>query len=828
MWTANLITIKDILAKLFYERDPITTIVLEAGLPPENINWNGAATEIWRYVITEAVNRGKLHSLIKACIKNSGSPDLPTLYDEYLKDLQQPPFAESDYTGLRIKPKLIGRQKEIEEFTDLLRQSEVQLLTLTGPSGVGKTALAKYLAVDLAAHFKDGVFFVSLASASEHSSLWIEIGNAMPDYKRTVGVSLIHFLRDKHRLIVLDNFDTVINAAPFVTTIIGNCTHVKIIATSQQPLATRDRDLQLLEHRGSLSPLSYPGASGYANVAPAETAAVQLFIARAEVIKGKGHLPFTPENMEAIAAICRKVNGLPLCIQIVASFISSLDPPELYHFLEDHGFAELDEEQQLNRAIKIRYANLTSQEQTLFRRLAVFGGRCSFEAIKKVCGSVAGRPVPLLATLRWLVDKSFLQFEGGRYHMLQVIRDFALEQLEATDEADDLRQKYAEYYLTVARNAAPELKTRHRKKQLQQLEQDYDNFRAVFNWSISPSGRLDVGLSLVGALFWYWNFLAYFREGRRKAQRILNLAGSEDPSLALASARYCDGGLAFLLGEYPEAEKQLSKSVEVWRTVRDKSGLAYALIILGMVKKEIGKDLVAARDHEEESVRLMESLKDDWGHALALNDLANVMVAQGKDHYGEARRCYEESRRKWEDLKEPWGLSLVLSNLSSLDCKDGQYDSAYNLMNDALKIQDQENDKWGRAWSLKGLGEARLGKTDYANAACYFYKSFCLHADLGRKQLVAECLEGLAKVAAGVDEANLGAYLSGAAERLRGEAGTINYYANDKEYEDLLKKLRDNLSPRDFDRARAEGRVVIPEELQRQVHSFVRGIEIRT
>lgn len=824
MWTPNLIRIKDILAKLIFEQGPITRIVLEVGLPPEQINWNGAATEIWRYVITEAVNRGKLNALIRAAIRTSGSSDLPVIYDDYLKDLWQPTSAETDYTALPIKPKLIGRDKVIKEFTDLLRQSEVRLLTLTGPSGVGKTAIAKYLAADLAGHFKDGVSFVNLASASDKSSLWIEIGNTMPDYKQTVGVSLIHFLRDKHRLIVLDNFDSIINAAPFVTAMIANCPHVKIIATSQQPLATRDKDLQLLEHRRCISPLSYPGASGYTSVAPAETAAVQLFIARVEVIKGKGHLPLTTENMEAIAAICQKVNGLPLCIQIVASFISSYDPPELFEFLEDHGFAGLDEEQ-LNTAIQIRYANLNPQEQILFRRLAVFGGRCSFEAIKKVCGSVAGPPVPLLATLRWLVDKSFLQFERGRYQMLQVIRDFALKQLEATDEADDLRQKYADYYLTVARDAAPELKTRHRKKHLQQLEQDYDNFRAVFNWSMSPGGRLGVGLVLVGTLFWYWNFLAYFREGRRKAQRILNLASSQEPSSALASARYCDGGLAFLLGEYPEAEKQLSKSVDAWSEVDDNSGLAYALIILGMVKKEIGKDLVAARKHEEKSVEIMEDLKDNWGHALALNDLANVMVAQGEDHYAEARRCYEESRRKWEELNDPWGLSLVLSNLSSLDCKEGHYDSAYNLMNDALKIQDQENDKWGRAWSLKGLGEAKLGKTDYASAACYFYKSFCLHTDLGRKQLVAECLEGLAKVAAGVEQAHRGAYLIGAAERLRREAGTINYCANDKEYENFLKKLRDDLSSKQFDTEKSDGRAASPEELQRQVHSFVKGIE---
>jgi predicted ATPase len=685
---------------------------------------------------------------------------------------------------------------------------------------VGKTALAKHLAVGVAEDFRDGVALVELALLGDQASLPSEIGNSMSDYKQTVGVPLINFLRGKQRLLVLDNFETIISAAPFVTTIIGNCPLVKIIATSQQPLATGDKNLLAWEERRKLEPLTYPGAGGPGpEVSPAESSAIKLFVARAEAIKGEGALALTPENMDALAAICREVSGLPLCIQIVASFISTYEPPQLLEFLREYGFAQLDEERQLKTAIEIRYANLEPGERTLFTRLAVFVGWCSFDAVRDVCGSAGQKSVPVVTTLPRLVDKSFLQSEGGRYQMLQVIRDYAQEHLKATGEAGPLRVKYADYYLALAKEAEPQLKTPGRQEHLSRLEQDYDNFRAVFDWSVGPEGSLETGLSLAGALFWYWNFLAYFREGRRQVQKVLNLAASREPSAALAGALYCDGGLAFLLGDYPDAQKQLTKSAEMWRNIGDKSGLAYALIILGMVKKEIGEDLPAARLHEEESVRLLEGF-DGWGHALALNDLGNVMAAQGEDHYGEARKSYEESRREWVQLGDHWGLSLTLSNLSSLECKERNYGVAHGLMQSALDIQLGANDKWGRAWSLKGIGEAKLGLKDYAGAASHFYDSFCLHSDLGRRQLVAECLEGLAKVAAGLEQAQRGAYLIGAAEKLRNEAGSIKSSAKDKEYDALLNSLRGDISKKAFEKARAEGRGWTQEQLQRQVQSF--------
>ncbi|HET9712689.1 MAG TPA: tetratricopeptide repeat protein, partial [Pyrinomonadaceae bacterium] len=634
------------------------------------------------------------------------------------------------------------------------------------------------------------------------------------DYKQTVDVQIITFLRNKHRLIVLDNFETVINGASFVRTILNACDGIKIIATSQQPLADVDDKLSGLEQSRMLAPLSYPEASNRNRpVKASEFAAVKLFIAHA---KPTGALKLNAKNEEAIAAICRKVNGLPLCIRILASLIPTYGPQQLLKLLREHGFAKLDGKQRLSRTIEIRHANLDPEEQTLFRRLAIFGGWCSFDAVDKICQSIGGKLVDIITTLPKLVNKSFVQSESGGYQMLQVIRDFAGERLEASGEAALLRSEYANYYLQLAQDAEPNLKTPSRKKHLSSLEKEYDNFRAVFDWSIEPEGHLEIGLSLAGALFWYWDFMAYFQEGQRQVKRLLNLATFKESPQALASALYCNGGLSFLLGEYPYAEDQLTKSVELWRNVGDQSALAYALIILGMVKKEIGKNLAAARDDEEESVRLLEG-RNEWGHALALNDLGNVMVAQGESYYDEARESYETSLSKWEQLQESWGRSLTLSNLSSLDCKEGRYNEAYELMQKALDVQVENNDKWGRAWSFKGIGEAKFGLKDYAAAAFNFYESFCLHSDLGRKQLVAECLEGLAKVAAGLNQTKHGAILIGAAQKLRCEAGT---YAKGKEYEALLNNLRADLNEKEFKNAKATGVGLTQEQLQQLVNSF--------
>jgi tetratricopeptide (TPR) repeat protein len=197
------------------------------------------------------------------------------------------------------------------------------------------------------------------------------------------------------------------------------------------------------------------------------------------------------------------------------------------------------------------------------------------------------------------------------------------------------------------------------------------------------------------------------------------------------------------------------------------------------------------------------------------------MVAQGDSHYSEARGSYEESLRKWEHVvKDPWGRSLTLSNLSSLACKEGRYDDAYALMSNALDIQIENNDKWGRAWSLKGIGEAKLGQRNYAAAAFNFYESFCLHSDLGRKQLVAECLEGLAKVAAALKQANRGALLVCAAEKLRHEAGS-ELYVKSKEHMALLTTLRTDLSEAEFYNAKIESWKLTQEELQELVTSML-------
>ncbi|HVG20432.1 MAG TPA: AAA family ATPase, partial [Blastocatellia bacterium] len=262
-------------------------------MPFNKIAFHDLALNNWDNILDAAISRRKFDALLQACIEDSDSDELRKAYNEYVKNSQQPtsggdvlndgedgtPPDQSPRTNLLVQPELIGRDEKIKEFTNFLRQKDVRLLTLTGPSGVGKTVLAKYLAVSLVDDFKDGVYLVELASVSDPKLVATEIGNVMSDFKQTVGVSLTDYLRNKQRLLVLDNFDTVISAAAFVKKLIESCPQIKIIVTSQEPLSGNQTNIAVWEKRREVPLLSFPDEfDPQQALSSVEYSAVKLFI----------------------------------------------------------------------------------------------------------------------------------------------------------------------------------------------------------------------------------------------------------------------------------------------------------------------------------------------------------------------------------------------------------------------------------------------------------------------------------------------------------------------------------------------------------------------
>jgi tetratricopeptide (TPR) repeat protein len=327
------------------------------------------------------------------------------------------------------------------------------------------------------------------------------------------------------------------------------------------------------------------------------------------------------------------------------------------------------------------------------------------------------------------------------------------------------------------------------------------------------------GLELAGALFWFWNFRAYFGEGRKLLTDVLKRTRKLGPTRARAKAHYGLGGLAFLQGDYLTAHKRLSKSVRMWRVLGDKRRLGYALVILGMTHKEMNK-LDEALSNERESVALFKVADDNWGLALALNDLGNVLVARG--NYKDGWSHYWDSLKQWESMGDNWGRPLTLTNLGHWACHEKRYAEAREHFHKALEIQNTLDDKWGYAATWIGLAKVSFESGELERSAAEYHKSFVTHWELGRKHLIAECLEGLANIAGRIGRADWAARLFGAADKLLAEMGKP---PSDAERQARLQSIKEmhgeGVDEKKFDLDVARGHGWEAEELYKNVESYV-------
>ena len=483
----------------------------------------------------------------------------------------------------------VGREREVAAVVGLLLRPDVRLLTLTGPGGAGKTRLAVRAVEEVLPRFADGVRFVDLSSISDPGLVSIEIAR-MLGVKETGVLSplnaVVAHLRDRHMLLVLDNFEQVVLAAPVAIQLLLACPGLTVLATSRVTLHVRGEQVY------PVPPLTLPDPLQPASAQQlSQYESVQLFVLRAQAVKPE--FAITTENAPAIAQICRRLDGLPLAIELAAAHVRYVPPQTIVARLGARlalltgGAQDLPSRHQTLRAtLDWSYDLLPDAARTLLARLAVFTGGCGLEAAEAVC--VLDRPgghdplngdADLLGDISSLVDHSLLREEervAGEvaFSMPETVREYALARLAESGESEVIRERHAGYYLTLAEAAEQELKGPWQADWLRRLESERDNLRAALLWA-HGSGQAQVGLRLAGALQWFWLMRGYFTEGRTLLARALAAAGGSPA--ARAKALTGNGMLTWRQGDFEGAATLLQKALDLYRGLGDTAGAAFAL-----------------------------------------------------------------------------------------------------------------------------------------------------------------------------------------------------------------------------------------------------------
>ena len=649
---------------------------------------------------------------------------------------------------------LVGREQDVEEVAHLLHQSEVRLLTLTGPGGVGKTRLALKVARDTAGSFADGVTFVDLTEVTDPTRFAPTVAHALglPDTGNKPPFDLLlKQLREKELLLVLDNFERVATAALLLVRLLSGCPRLKALVTSRIALGVRD------EQRFVVQPLETPAAARKLDVAAIEDSpAVALFVGRARAVDPTFRL--TDDNAPAVAETCRRLDGLPLAIELAASRTSLLPSEALLARLGsglrllEGGGPDLPERQRtVHRTIAWSHDLLSEVEKVLFRRLSVFEGGCTLEAAEAVCSRVSAAPVgpderlDVLGGLSSLVDASLLRREAGtdvepRLTMLALVREYARELLVESGEADVTRKLHAGYFVSLAEAAAPALYRPEHAAWLERLEREHYNLRAALEWA-READEVETGLRLAGSLCLFWWVRGYLREGRRWVEEFLSKVGNGEgyPVRApiRAKALYGAGLLAYGQGDNERAATLYEEALKTYRELGDRWGTVATLAELGAVVRALG-DRDRAEALSEEGLALSRASGDDLSAAIASSTLGQVARHRG-DTAGAATR-FQESLDLFGKAGNEWGYAYALANLGFLALDSGEVERAEALHEESLGLYERLKDKAGRAYALINLGDVAREWGDKERAAALYDEALALHRELGNERGVARVL----------------------------------------------------------------------------------------
>jgi predicted ATPase/DNA-binding CsgD family transcriptional regulator len=661
----------------------------------------------------------------------------------------------------------IGRNREIAEVKQLL--GSARLLTLTGVGGMGKTRLALRVASDVREDFADGIYFVDLAPLADYTLVGKAIAGVLGvggNSSQPLLDTLTRAFAQREILLLMDNFEHVIESAPLVSDLLSACPRLKVLVTSRESLRLTG------EQEYPVPPLSLPIADTLSIQTITDSEAGGLFVQRAQMILPRFEV--TVDNAQAIAQICTRLDGLPLAIELAAARCKLLTPQALLDRLDSRldalagGSRDAPARQQsLRSTIEWSYNLLDEREKILFARLAVFRGGCSLEAIEAVCGQSLA--VDVFDSLASLVDKSLVQqketLQGEpRFVMLETIHEYAWERLEKSSEAELMRGRHAEYFVALAERAKPEPRLAQQKHWWQLLEMEQDNLRAILVWSLG-SGDVAQGIRLASTLYLWWSAFGHHVEGRQWTEQLvarLDEAPVEYHTKFLIGA----GNIAFFY-DLDTAKRRMMQALNIARQLGTKRYTAWSLVFLSYTMLGETEDALAA---VEEGLALFREMDYKPGITQALNIMGEIARFGGDD--ARARRAYEECLVVSQETGETRRIRFMLGNLAFIAQHEGDYQRARDLAEQALQLACEMNNQLEMADSMAALAGA-IGM-------------------MGQPERAARLL--------GAWEAAL--------ERL----GAFPQPADKPEFDRIIADMRVQLDPALFEAAWAEGRALTLEQ----------------
>jgi predicted ATPase/DNA-binding winged helix-turn-helix (wHTH) protein len=688
------------------------------------------------------------------------------------------PVVEAPSSNLPVqRTGFLGREKEVAAAERLLLRPDVSLVTITGPGGIGKTRLAVQLATRLAEHFPGGTYFVSLSSLSDPGLLASVIVQALGI--REAGTqspleTLKANLRSSGRapkLLLLDNFEHLVGAVPTVVELLSVGSRLKVLVTSRSALHVYG------ENEFPVPPLALPEQTTSTVEVLAQSPAVALFVQRA--IAAKPDFQLTPENAAAVAEVCARLDGLPLAIELAAARVKVLSPTAMRTRLSSRlqlltgGARDMPQRHQtLRAAMDWSYDLLSPTEQKLFRRLSVFVGGCTLEGAEAVCDAKGDLDLEPLDGMESMVDKSLAQREEQadgepRFVMLETIREYALEKLEASGEKALTKRAHAAYCLVLAEEKATEHSETARADWLAHYANEYDNLRAALEW-LTETEDAEWGLRLGGALFRYWEMREYLAEGRARLDKLLRIAGAQAPTKARSRALFAAGVLGLEQGDYAAADELIRESLEIARQQGDAHGAAVCLNALAVSARDRG-DIQGARLLFEESLTVWKEVGDPKAVASAVSNLANIVKLQGDNT--RARSLYAECLSIFSGLGDRTGVAWSMNYQGDVVRDQGDPAAARALYEQGLEIFRELGDRWGIAGTLADLGNLASEQGNYSMAQDLYRQSIRIFQELEHKRGIARLLECFACSAAVQLEAERSLRLAGAAAALRQNIG---------------------------------------------------------
>jgi predicted ATPase/class 3 adenylate cyclase len=789
-----------------------------------------------------------------------------------LKDLQQPgqlfqlvieglaaefpPLKTLDSypNNLPIQPTpFIGREKEVHAVQQKLLRQDVHLVTLTGPGGVGKTRLALQVAAESSEHFADGTWFVSLAPLTDPNLV-------IPTIIQTLGLQevrdqspLEHLkgaLQEKQMLLLLDNFEQVVSAAIQVADLLTVCRHLNVLVTSREVLHVR------AEHEFPVPALALPDPKHLPDLSTlSQYEAVALFIERAQAVKPDFQV--TNFNAPAVAEICARLDGLPLAIELAAAR-SKLFPPQTLlarlgqrlPLLTSNTRDVPARQQTLRETIQWSYDLLSALEQRLFRRLSVFSGGCTLQAIEAVSAAFGDETTLVLDTVASLIDKNLLQQTAAdedelRFTMLETIREYGSEALSTGREMEVVRQAHAAYYSTLAEDAARGLQGPQQAEWLERLEREHDNLLATLSWSLEPKQagpNSEIALRLFVALEMFWDVRGLYSEARAYLEEVI--AGRKGVATSVrARALRLAAGFADVEADHARAEALLQECLALYRQLGDAHGVASTLQGLGWLAQI--NNYEAACSLYEESLALYREVGDREATGWLLNSLAHAVSAKGD--YRRGHSLFEESLVMFRELGNKRGIAYSLhtsalwlllargdqaivrarleENLAiSRELGDkngmafyfwisgwvalsqGNTATAQTLVEQSLTLWQEMGDRWRALYALALLGRIKIFQGDFSAARTLHEESMTRARTLDDSWITAFCLEGWAIVVAAQRERAWAVRLWGAAESLRERCGVPLTPLERIDYEPAVAAARTQLGTEAFEVAWTEGR----------------------